>query len=56
MTVQTDTFCPDCGHLIPTDTFVEHRALEHPPRPRVLAAPGIQSQVRFGTDPPKENS
>ena len=45
------TFCPDCGKEIPSDLFVAHRETAHQPRPIVLVPAGINSQMRFGTDP-----
>lgn len=45
------TFCPDCGKQIPSDLFVAHREMEHPPAPKTLVPAGISSQTRFGTDP-----
>ena len=45
------TFCPDCKQEIPDDEFVTHREESHPPEPRVLTTAGIDSKMRFGTDP-----
>lgn len=51
-------FCPDCGRDVRVpdqEAFVEHREHEHPPSARVVVAEGIESQTRFGTDPPEEH-
>lgn len=45
------TWCPDCSREIPSDLFVAHREMEHPPAPKTLVPAGISSQTRFGTDP-----
>lgn len=48
----TMTFCPDCGTDIPSDLFVAHREMEHPPKPITIAIEGIESQAAVGWDPP----
>jgi hypothetical protein len=48
------TFCPDCQQDIPADGFVAHREKTHPPATKqVWGAGAIDSQTRFGTDPPE---
>jgi hypothetical protein len=52
--MQPTVFCPDCQQDIPADGFVAHREADHPPATKqVWGAGAIDSQTRFGTDPPE---
>lgn len=43
------TWCPECGKAIPSDLFVAHREMEHPPAPKAVSGAGaITSQESVG--------